>query len=130
MSIETWKAEFYPVPASEVSAEDALQHSLRKWIGLREENLSKHACTVYHYVELTDGRKEINIDISSCALCESYCTPQDCYDCSSCPIEKLTGKSCDNGRKSPWGKWTTGEGPEPMIAVLQECIAEQEKEKA
>lgn len=39
MSLKTWKLEFYPVEASTVSKEDALDHSLRKWEGLTEENL-------------------------------------------------------------------------------------------
>ena len=130
MSIETWKAEFYPVPASEVPAEDALQHSLRKWIGLREENRSKHACFVPDCRVIADGRKEFDINSSSCALCVSYYTPKDYYKCSSCPIVKLTGESCDSNKQSPWWAWTASEAPEPMIAVLQECIAEEEKEKA
>lgn len=119
MSIETWKAEFYPVPASEVAAEDALQHSLRKWIGLREENLSKHGVT----------KKEAHVGGIACALCKNYMVDSDPYSCGLCPIVKLHGLSCDN-LGSPWWEWVEGYGPEPMIAVLQECIAVQEKEKA
>lgn len=130
MSIETWKVEFYPVPASEVCAEDALQHSLRKWIGLREENLGKHACFVSTSVVLADGRKEFDLNSSSCALCVSYYTSSDGYKCSSCPIVKLTGMSCDSNKQSPWWAWAAREAPEPMIAVLQDCIAAQAKEKA
>jgi hypothetical protein len=37
MSLESWKAEFYPIPADEVKKKDALAHSLRKWEGLRKE---------------------------------------------------------------------------------------------
>lgn len=37
MSLDTWKAEFYSIPAEEVAAKDAIQHSLTKWIGLRPE---------------------------------------------------------------------------------------------
>lgn len=39
MSLETWKEEFYPIPADEVPESQALAHSLRKWEGLRKENL-------------------------------------------------------------------------------------------
>lgn len=129
MSIETWKVEFYPVPASEVAAEDALQHSLRKWIGLREENLSKHACET-NFRSVSSGQGErLRIDGKSCALCLlSYKEMEP--GCEECPIVKLTGMSCDSDKQSPWWAWTNGEGPEAMIAVLQECIAEQEKEKA
>ena len=42
MSIESWKAEFYPTPADEASKDQAIAHSLRKWEGLRKENLDRH----------------------------------------------------------------------------------------
>ncbi len=41
MGIATWKKEFYP-PISKVTRANAIDHSLKKWIGLREENLKRH----------------------------------------------------------------------------------------
>ena len=35
MSLKSWKAEFYPVTASRVSKKNALEHSLKKWEGLK-----------------------------------------------------------------------------------------------
>ena len=68
MSIESWKAEFYPVEAAEVSAEDALAHSLKKWQGLQEESLLKHSL-----VKCRDGisiRDQLNgKDTSYCFRC-------------------------------------------------------------
>lgn len=42
MSLETWKEEFYKIPAEECIKEQALDHSITKWEGLRPENLQKH----------------------------------------------------------------------------------------
>ena len=42
MSLESWKAEFYTIPASKCPEEYAIEHSLRKWTGLLPENLDKH----------------------------------------------------------------------------------------
>ena len=47
MSLETWKAEFYPIPAEYVSTDDALRHNLSLWVGIRQENLDKHD-VIYH----------------------------------------------------------------------------------
>lgn len=33
MSLKTWKAEFYPVPAGTTTNVEACKHSLRKWRG-------------------------------------------------------------------------------------------------
>ena len=41
MSIATWKKEFYS-PISKCPKSKAAAHSLKKWIGLRPENLAKH----------------------------------------------------------------------------------------
>lgn len=43
MSIKTWKEEFYPVkPRKSMTTKEAIEHSLRKWEGLRKSNLKKH----------------------------------------------------------------------------------------
>lgn len=46
MSLQTWKDEFYPVPASEpIGGHKAqIEHSLRKWRGATKENTEKHGC--------------------------------------------------------------------------------------
>lgn len=44
MSLETWKQEFYPVSAEEavVDAIAAVNHSIKKWEGLRPNTLANH----------------------------------------------------------------------------------------
>ena len=80
MSLETWKAEFYPIDATLVAPEDAIQHALTKWIGLRPENLSKHDLTV-HDCEISDAHGNFPVDSRTCTLC----VPNE-YSCNSCPI--------------------------------------------
>lgn len=38
MSLETWKAEYYPISARETKQAQATAHSFKKWEGLRREN--------------------------------------------------------------------------------------------
>jgi site-specific DNA-cytosine methylase len=48
MSVETWKAEFYPVGArvaAEAGPVDAAEHSRRKWTGFLPRNLKQHGVT-------------------------------------------------------------------------------------
>lgn len=125
MSEESWKAEYYPVDAKDVSKDDAIAHSLQKFIGLRRENLENHG------VELEDNVVcGIEINSDSCALCHHYMnTKWVSALCISCPIA-LDTKKCSGDDKWPWGQWATKDDPEPMIAVLQKAQAEQAKERA
>jgi hypothetical protein len=42
MSLASWKAEFYPTPASRIKTVlGAVKHSLRKWKGLRTVALKR-----------------------------------------------------------------------------------------
>lgn len=36
MSIDSWKAEFYPTDAIDTRRDEAIQHTLRKWKGNRQ----------------------------------------------------------------------------------------------
>ncbi len=111
MSLETWKEEFYPIPADEVPESQALTHSLRKWEGLRKENLEKHG------VGATGGYvDEMSIDSSTCALCHHHI---DSVRCATCPLVKLTmGGNCD----SEYVWWNHAGDPEPMIELIKNAI--------
>lgn len=132
MSLETWKAEFYPVEAEEVGTTDAVAHSLRKWEGLREENLARHEVEVSRGriglvpVGITDiGRADfLGIDTKSCSLCQLY------YDqaCAECPLYESrenflcweeTEEEQRQGVPSPWHAWQQTATPEPMISALR-----------
>ena len=112
MSLETWKAEFYPIEAAEVETErHAAQHSLQKWIGLRPENMKRHE--VFQVMRsVKDRRDRLCVDQNSCALCQVH---QD--SCSACALADFTN-SCA-GPSYPYSVWGRDGNPEPMIAALQ-----------
>lgn len=134
MSIETWKAEFYPVEAGEVPAEHAVEHSLQKWIGLRPENLAKHGLYYEtHTVIPLSGRMKdgyLSINSSTCALCELYSNERSFVDyeqCAKCPLARSRGGvPCDNARPDEEVSPYHARSPEPMIAAL---IAAKEFER-
>ena len=135
MSIETWKAEFYPVPADKCKKKDALAHSLKKWLGLREKALKKHDLTrvSYSISEAHFRNARLEIDSDSCALCKYYCLGMF-SPCRRCPLRKLRGKRCDAGRAdcgerihSPWHSWQYESNPEPMIRLIRKAIKAEKK---
>ena len=114
MSLETWKKEFYFVDARVVPVEQAVQHSLRKWIGLRSENLEKHGlCIDGKRIYGDDGR--LFISESSCALCRYYIEDY----CCQCPLYAVLGRPCDSSSSSPYQQFVLNGNPEPMIEALE-----------
>lgn len=127
MSLQTWKKEFYPKDARKVSKIEALYHSLRKWVGLRKENLAKHGL-------VTDGDKifpsdlyytsgNLCIDYRSCALCTHYLVKED--KCDNCPLYKVRGVSCDSDNiesRNPFLLFVAKRNPEPMIKLIKDAI--------
>ena len=115
MSIESWKAEFYPVDADDPSVNNtlaAIRHSLLKWTGLRKDNIERHGG---YPIELVRSGE-------TCALCVRYVYAVG--DCRDCPISKARGNRCcstcgPNESDSPWRMWTLYRDPEPMIAALE-----------
>ena len=138
MSLQTWKDEFYPIPAQDVAKDPVLasQHSLRKWIGLRSTNLGKHGLHVLtrSIAENGDDSVRLNISDSSCALCVHY-YPRDetlqSFRCANCPLALARAVDgipvpCDSLGKgearSPWGEWQSLHNPEPMIGWLMKTV--------
>ena len=96
-----------------------MEHSLRKWEGLRYENLNRHGLEAYSRSinESAETAKYLEIDDGTCALCQMG------VGCSPCPLYKARGGSaCDRRRfgevKAPWYAWTDNRDPEPMIFWL------------
>jgi hypothetical protein len=93
MSIESWKEEFYPEPASGkfVKRTDlsACRHSLRKWRGLTKENLQRHGLTQDGntlYEELPPDSED---DFSDRRVTS--------FGCLSCILYKVRGgQACDS----------------------------------
>ena len=139
MSLKTWKEEFYKVEVSQVPQEEALQHSLTKWIGLRRENLAKHEVERNGvllrdkdapYIPFgADTDIVLAIDGTSCALCLLYADES----CHSCPLRKAKE---DQGHfyidDHCWEEYSiqirTG-NPEPMIRLIQKAIRITEASK-
>jgi len=130
MSLDSWKAEFYPVGADDPDAvADALaatRHSLLKWRGLRAAGLARHqvVCGSGNFIreEGLDGRAidYLDIDGSSCALCVRYFDRQ-CFGtdvrCVACPIFKATDDDCSRQYRA----WVATGSPAAMVALL-ECV--------
>lgn len=149
MSINTWKEEFYPIEADAAKGDAlaAVEHSLRKWEGLRAENLTKHSCFVTTVGSIADDGAEaegranmFRVNSESCALCKYNDELVHHGDyCESCPITMATGVPCDDvdgeleeDDIAPWDEWTMNQNPEPMIAVLNttcEWLLGQQKEQ-
>lgn len=123
-SVSKWMNEFYPVEAKVIAATgDVLamvEHAIKKWDGLRDENLKKYD------IEIDDigGMKyvgDLQIGSRTCSLCVNFIG--ESYDaCEQCPLFQSLGHRCDN--RGPWD--TAGWGsrlehpnPKPMIAALE-----------
>jgi hypothetical protein len=118
--IESWKKEFYPVPADQVKGLRAgLEHSIKKFKGCRGENLSKH------HVELVwqsgrapevreDYRNCFTLNGTVCALCCVF--PR----CVGCPLV-----SCDG--RTPYVYFCDIGDPDPLIKKLEELLVLYDK---
>ena len=117
MSYETWCEEFYPVSADYCKEEDAIEHSLRKWIGLRIENLDKHELRIVGR-SVRDGNSHTLLIIAdrSCSLCRWYAS----FRCDDCPLAQVLGGRCDV-IDAPYDIWCDTKNPEPMIEALQKA---------
>lgn len=148
MSISSWKEEFYPVPADEVGEEGALEHSLRKWIGLRRENLRKHDVSL-GAVRIAGYDGGLTIDGTSCALCAHYYSRHgrrcemrcplvdvnDGYSCDGSLVWEDDDKKHESDEHDHYTHMRKRGDPEPMINLLEKAIRNKEaweirKEKA
>ena len=133
MRLITWKKTFYRVPAdTDMNTLEAIDHSLKKWIGLRAENMEKHGlekktgATGYLSI-ITDGSEIMRIGTVSCALCvKFYPDPKsEQHNCVDCPLYVANGRRrCDEDNENGvnlffiWNSKITCD-PEPMIAALR-----------
>lgn len=129
MSLQSWRDEFYPTEAVDCPANEAIAHSLRKWIGLRVENRRRHEVRCDEATShLVDGAARFPVNSTTCALCAShYDDSADDAPCAGCPLAvSRDGYSCDtkanDERQSPWAAWFDHENPEPMIAALEKAL--------
>ena len=128
MSLESWKRQFYP--RERVGAIGAIEHSIRKWEGLRPENLKAHKLSKMigsHDItdELLMARGDeihwtdsFNIDSDTCALCIRH--DDECRRCELAIARD--GLDCFHSNEeetiSPFHAWSQYADPEPMIFWL------------
>lgn len=113
MSAKSWLKEYYPTRAREVPEEDAVAHSLQKWIGLRKSNLARHKL----------NKPPIEVNGGTCALCEHFINIAK-PDCPGCPLYEVRGGvRCDTTRSnetdSPFARYYKFTDPRPMIVWLK-----------
>jgi predicted RNase H-like HicB family nuclease len=131
MSLETWKAEFYPTPAAECPAHKAVAHALRKWTGLRTENLARHGLyrekdysSIRFYGSRDESAARMVISSDNCALCVHYIDDS----CTGCPLRDALDDKCyahaTGQTLSPWAEWIDNHDPEPMIAALTALLVQ------
>lgn len=124
MSIETWEAEFYPVPADEVSKEDALDHSIRKWEGALPENLTRHDVRFEDRAVIDSTGNLLSFSAWTCSLCVAFTDEDDEVDeCRPCPVWQETGRDCIPEYRE------SSVGPLPMLNLLKRVKAKQEEGK-
>lgn len=137
--IESWKKEFYHIPARKAAGDDltAVEHSLKKWMGLRKENLDKHK-VAQRGKTIFSIDDELRVSNKTCALCIGHLQEQEDVrqsPCASCPLYKVRGGyACDHAgpddpnldpnhypyrRVSPFEFFVYFNDPEPMIRWLE-----------
>jgi hypothetical protein len=125
MSLKTWKAEFYPRPASACKTGlEAIHHSLQKWKGLKRSSLAKHGVykgDVYLTNDKTDYEESFSLDDDTCAMCMVFYDVDSFRDehCDKCPLKIETGKRCADDDSIYQRYITTGRGAKQMVAVLK-----------
>lgn len=151
MSKESWLAEFYPITAKQAvqqggGAVPLIEHSLRKWEGLRPENLERHGVRIDSLGDVvTDDASRpgigdipvVRIDATTCSLCEEYFLRfrgGGGDACSACPLAQVRhGVACTDRAKSenmpPWSArprvlfdGRKSGSPEPMIEWLRKAL--------
>lgn len=134
MSLQTWIDEFYPQDARQVSLlsdKDMLNHAIRKWSGLTQDNLEKHNVFKNGDARIEDlsTTEDFYIAAETCALCEAYLNDHDYDDdnkrCRQCPLSKYRdGFPCDVAKYdetySPYIMWKKTGDPADMIKLLKE----------
>jgi hypothetical protein len=121
MSLSSWKREFYKRPAKKTSRKFALQHSLRKWIGLKPSNLKKHSVFIsdFSVVDGNTSRGSLQIDDQTCALCVHFLN-SPVHDCKGCPLTEIDNCCLDGD--SPYDEFLHHGKVMPMIKALKDAV--------
>ena len=121
-----WLAKYYPEPASEAAKRswvDALEHSIRKWTGLRKKALGPQFW-IDRAGDLMCGIEPVlEVSTKTCAMCQRA-EAGGRLECSRCPLALARGGvHCDRNARgedlSPYAAFTEHRDPEPMLALLR-----------
>lgn len=125
MSLESWKREFYPVPAPRAKEWKAAAHSLRKWIGLSRANLKRHGLEKAdgsHMIKQRGGGLMMH-GTETCALCCQYDDGTEENSCGPCPLyAALDNDKCAGDKNDVYGKWLHRGHAGPMIRALRKAV--------
>lgn len=139
MSLATWKAQFYPVPASEPkTALEAVDHSILKWDGMQHKALTEHEVRHSPVCQSLVDQEGFTFwpGSGTCALCVKFCkedTEDDESPCNQCPLAIVRAQydedgclrpvACDSERRdekfTPWEHKT--DKPEVMLMWLRKA---------
>ena len=124
MSIRTWQKEYYPTSAQRNCETDltAIQHSLKKYEGMKSANLKKHdvwleegsLCEPFQKTEMVQSFLVMGND--QCALCHKHYTLSSSEPCATCPLY-ISGNHCLHSR-SPYRRARKLHQPGPLIKAL------------
>ncbi len=117
--LAAWLEVYYPVPVSDVPADQVVQACLLKFQGVRPEVLEEYGLTIdYDGLHSDSGMFEFGVE--TCSFCANGFCPK-------CLLSKA-GYDCglDNGPRRVWQH--TGD-PEPMIAALESILAKAAKKE-
>lgn len=123
MSVATWRAEFYPVPASQCPPEQMLDQSILKYQGCRKSAMHRHDVRLdgMELVGTNAGDTDrLNMGSPTCAICHFHLPLR----CETCPVYVLRGGTrCDDpiaGEPySPVSAWFDHGDPEPALMILE-----------
>lgn len=137
MTTDSWKQEFYAVPANDLRRHSDIkctQHALTKWEGALPQNCQKHNVVFSGFVIKAIGAgihpyEELMIfGAKTCALCAKYpktINNADSTQCTNksgtkiCPLNLILNHSCmdhDSIYKQSYGN------PTIMVATLQRTL--------
>lgn len=132
MSLRTWEKEFYSKTADQAAGQYSsdvklVEHSLKKWEGLKSSNLKRHKCRVDTFLGVVDSDREARLVVGSesCALCVAYLNVAT--NCEDCPLAKVRkGVRCDKAMesesRSPWTVFVDDRNPKPMLRWLKKAL--------
>lgn len=133
MGLQDWKGAFYSdvEGAKGWTDKQCFEHTLKKYKGLKKENLNKYGVQLSGAVVRRDQSEEFFLGTDTCSLCTKYYGIEDDTvenECSICPLDQA-GYGCftndeDEDHKNLWAKMYDENDPTEMIQQMKKMIGE------